>query len=206
MKKYIIVFLLVLMSYPLNGCSDESRSDSNSVRDDVNVSNNTQVETEREIISPLTHSDFSITDGDNIVKIDSAYDDFEVNLVEMDYENNYVGVKYNGDYAYKTYVHEYVDFILYTSNTNYNIKDRDFDSYYITQITLKTPEFKTLRGLGIGSSLDEIKNLYGEYLEEVVDGRLNAIYVLEDKKLSFVIDKSNIIVEVYLTVIVEDIE
>lgn len=204
MKRYILCFFL-LMCFLLSGCGEEHLDDVNrTVLTEVEGSdthNNISVE----IINPIELSDFIVTNGDSIIKLDYPYNKFEIDLPEITLENNYVGEIYVGDIVYKTYMHKYDDFTLYTSNLNYNLKDRKFDDYYITQITLKTPEFKTMRGVRIGSSIEEIKNSYGDLIQKISNDKSKVIYDFEDKELVFIIGVSNKVEEIILRVVENDI-
>ena len=134
-------------------------------------------------LKPLEAEDFSVSDGKNTIVLDSPFTDFEIDLPEE--ETSYVGEEYTGDFVYKVYQHTYADFNLYTSNRYYNLKDRNFDYYYIVQITLKTPNFKTNRGISVGAHVDDLLKAYGPGEESNDDGVICLLYTLGDMRLQF---------------------
>jgi hypothetical protein len=154
------------------------------------------------IILPLETEDFSVSDGTNIISLGFPYTDLKMDLVKKEIDNNYVGEIYFEEYTYKYYCHEYDDFDLYTSNINYNIKGNDFDEFYISQIDLKTPAFKTYRGVTIGSSAEELTSIYGLGEEIIEDGDATIVYALNNMKIEFGIDKNQKIQEISLYVFI----
>ena len=134
---------------------------------------------------PLKAEDFSVSDGKTAIVLDSPFEDFKTDSPEEEIGNNYVGEEYSGGFAYKVYMHVYAGFDLYTSNRNYNLKGRNFDDYYIAQITLKSPDFRTHRGIAIGSGVEELIRAYGPGEETNDDGVIGMVYTFEDMKLEF---------------------
>ena len=132
---------------------------------------------------PLKAEDFSVSDGKTEIVLDSPFDSFKTDLPEE--ETSYVGEEYSGDFIYKVYQHAYADFDLYTSNRNYNSKGRGFDEYYIVQITLKTPKFKTNRGISVGAHVDDLIKAYGPGEESNDDGVICLLYKFGDMRLQF---------------------
>ena len=138
----------------------------------------------------MTIKDFTVYDGaKNFITLDSPYGAFAIDAIE-ETDSNYVGEIYSGELVYKVYCHNYTDFDLYTSNMNYSFKNRGFDNYYITQITLKTSMFKTHRGIAIGSSVEDLMSAYGFGEEVIEDGNTNVSYTFNDMKLQFTIDEN----------------
>ena len=135
----------------------------------------------------LKTEDFSVSDGKTAIILDSPFGDFKTDLPEEETGNNYVGEEYSGSFAYKVYQHSYADFDLYTSNRNFNLKGRNFDDYYIAQITLKSSNFKTYRGIAIGSDAEDVIKAYGPGEETNDDGMISLLYSFEDMRLEFFI-------------------
>ncbi len=168
-QKLKIIFFILFLCLVSNGCGNKTTlSNKNNIsvaqeksnpnleqnrKINTNVAQSTYKETENSLIvsltdkniKPMNEDDFIVSDGNNIINLDFPFKNFKINKKEKTIENNYVGETYLGEYIYKTYFHEYDDFDLYVSNLNYNVKNRNFDEYYITQITLKSSNFKTTR-------------------------------------------------------------
>lgn len=155
-------------------------------------------------ITQLAENDFIVTDGSNRIQLDTPFQELKINEEEETLDNNYVGEVYAGDYVYKTYFHNYPDFILYISNTNYNTKGRNFDDYYITQITLLNTNYATARGVTIGTSEDELYLAYGKGEKQENDGKEQVTYTYNDKKLIFELDLSSKVSNIYVTVLSEE--
>ena len=139
---------------------------------------------------PLEAKDFSVSDEKTKIVLDSPFMDFKTDLPEE--ETSYVGEEYSGGFAYKVYQHRYADFDLYTSNRNYNFKGRGFDDYYISQITLKTPKFKTDRGISVGAYAEDLIKAYGPGEESNDDGAISLLYTFGDIKLQFDIENQRV--------------
>jgi len=159
-----------------------------------------------EITKTLEVIDFSVSDGMNTIQLDSSYENFRIEKTEKILDNNYVGNIFAGDFNYKYYIHEFEDFNLYTSNANYNLKDRNFDEYYITQITLLNSSFKTQRGIAIGSNIDDIINAYGNKYSLDSDDKAVIFYSLNDMRLVFTIDENQKVQELTMFIFVDDME
>lgn len=211
MKKILTIFLsilLILISF--SSCDndtvetkEENLKSSNIKIDGMN--DKTGVEQEDKFknvkeIKPLDTNDFTVTDGKNKISLDFAYQDFNIDLKEIEMDNNFVGETTSGDYNYKHYVHQFDDFDIYVSNSDFDVKKRNFDDYYITQITLKTPLFKTKRGISIGADREEVITCYGEG-EYDKDGENNLInYTYKNMQLSFIIDKEKKVHSIMATI------
>ncbi|WP_040950090.1 hypothetical protein [Gorillibacterium massiliense] len=139
-------------------------------------------------IASLDLKDFAVTDGKTTILLDTPFKDFQTSEAETPLDNNYVGETTSGDSVYKNYMHEYADFDLYTSNADYDTKNRSFDEYFITQISLKTAAFKTARGISVGVNLDDIVRLYGSGNKVESEGSTSVVYRLNDMQLSFDMD------------------
>lgn len=157
-------------------------------------------------IKPLVYLDFSVSDSKNSIKLDTPYHEFKIDYPEEELDNYYVGETYLGEYVYKTYMHKYAEFDLYVSNTNYNLKNRNFDEYYITQITLSNSSFNTDRGITIGSKIEDINKFYGPGEKSTVDGKTVLIYTLNDMELSFTFDDNQKVQDLVLRIVVKNIQ
>ncbi|MCL1941746.1 MAG: hypothetical protein FWG09_07370 [Synergistaceae bacterium] len=146
----------------------------------------------------LDAEDFTVNDGGvNYITLDSPFGSFTVEgMEETDY--SYVGNTFSGEFVYDHYCHEYKDFDLYASNMNYSFKSRGFDDYHITQITLKTPVFKTHRGIVVGSGAEDLMNAYGPGAEVIEGGDTEISYTFNDMKIEFTVGKNNIIQRISL--------
>lgn len=209
MKKFIGIFLLVIVYATITSCNSKTsinnKNNSNSLSYQIsnssdNLDNSSNHSSNTKDITPLNASDFVISDGINSVKLDSPFKDLKINKPEEKLDTNYVGETTSGKYIYKTYIHKYADFDLYVSNLNYNLKNRNFDEYYITQITLKSNNFKTNRGITIDSKLEDVYAAYGNIEKTSIDGKELLNYTLNDMILSFTIDKNEKVQSVILMI------
>ncbi|MBT6068696.1 hypothetical protein HOG48_02995 [Candidatus Peregrinibacteria bacterium] len=110
--------------------------------------------------------------------------------------SEYVGETYNETFMYKTYLHSYDGFDLYTSNANYNLKGRSFDEYYISQITSKSPDFYSSRGITAGSTVDKVMDAYGNTNILEKEGDSFVSYDYEDMKMSYFLDANDVVEEI----------
>ncbi len=225
MKKIAALIVMLVVCFSISGCGDKVIIDNNNTSlptltdskeyDEVTVTpvdtTETDISDEDEIsasenIKPLEESDFEVVQGENIIKLDSPYAEFKFDKPEEQLDNNYVGETYSGEFIYKTYFHLFEDFELYVSNANYNIKNRNFDEYYITQIVLKNSNFATGRGIAIGSDAVDIENKYGSAEKSTIDGKINLTYRLGDKEISFIIGDNQKVESIVLNIIVEGVQ
>ena len=213
--------MLIVASITICGCDNKSSMDSSKWNSDMSQAatpkintneqtNNTpadktSVNSAKKDIEPIKASDFIVSDGIDNIKLDSPFKDFKYHKPEEKIDNNYVGETTSGEYTYKTYMHKYPDFDLYVSNLNYNLKNRNFDEYYITQITLNNSNFKTARGIAIGSKLENVNNIYGSGEMSNSDGIVDISYGFEDMELLFEIDKNQNVKEIVLMIKPENI-
>ena len=195
----IILFVCVCISACENPSIDLADNDRSlySERESARI---VSTENNSNDIKPLEIEDFSVSDGKNDINLDYPYSDFKIGLIEKELDNNYVGEIFSGEYVYKYFCHEYEDFDLYTSNVNFNFKGRDFDEYFISQITLKTPAFKTYRGIGIGLSVEDLTNIYGSGEDLIEYGKTVLVYKLDDMEMKFIIDENKKIQNISLYV------
>lgn len=153
---------------------------------------------------PLKENDFAITDGINKISLYMAFGDLKLDKTEKKVENRYVGETLSGDYVYKSYMHEYDVFDLYVSNTNYNLKGRNFDDRYISQITLKgKSDFKTPRGITVGSTMKEVLSAYGQTAVKSVNGNDFIEYVFDDMGLNIYFDSNQTVSNIVINIIVK---
>lgn len=157
------------------------------------------------VAKPLSVSDFMITDGKNIISLYTAFMDLKIDQKEHEVENNFVGENTVDGFIYKYFVHQYDDFDLFVSNANYNLKGKDFDDRYVSQITLKNKsDFKTLRGITIGSSLSDVVNAYGQVEIKNEEGNEFVDYQFEDMGLKFTIDTNKVVTGIIVDIIVKN--
>jgi hypothetical protein len=154
------------------------------------------------MVKPLEEKDFTVTDGVDIIRLDTPFKNFQSQKVEKRF--HFVGWISSGNFNYKYNIHMYEDFNIYTSNANYNLKNRNFDDRYITQIMLTNAVFKTLQGISIGSALQEVISLYGEGRMQKNNDSVVVEYLLKDMALQFTIDKEQKVTGITLLVLVKN--
>lgn len=154
-------------------------------------------------VEPLEVKDFTVTDGKNVITLDTPYKDFKMDEEEKETDNSYVGETISGEFTYKNYMHQYKDFDIYVSNAYHNTKNRHVDEYYITQITLNTPAYKTARGIAVGAELDDVEGMYGEGRKVEDYENLSLVYGLNEMELSFDIDENQKVQTITLNIVVE---
>lgn len=156
--------------------------------------------------APLQPSDFAVTDGENEVVLDMFYDDFAFSKPEIPMDTNFVGEVYAETGVYRYNMHAYEDLIIYTSNANYNLKDRSQYDYYISQISLKNEVFRTPRGITIGSSMEEVLQAYGMGKKYAKDGGYSILYSYNDSRLWFDIDQAGMVQDMGLNIDVYSVD
>ena len=214
----LLAILIICICVSINACGEKILKDNNESDKQIGTlstdgaKNNSPTPTENQSsnptkdIKPLEALDFSVSDTKNSIRLDSPYKGFKIDKPEEKIDNNYVGETYSGEFIYKNYMHKYADFDLCDSNKNYNLKNRNFDEYYITQITLKNSTFKTYRGITIGSKVEDINKAYGQGEKSTADGKTVLNYTLNDMEMSFTIDENQKVQDVVLRIIVKDIQ
>lgn len=155
-------------------------------------------------ISSLNAADFTVSDGTNTVILDSDFSEFIPPIPEKQSENNYVGEEYSGDFVYKVFRHGYPDYALYVSNTNYNMKNRSFDEYYITQITFNNSNYQTARGIYIGSDADDVIKAYGNNGKHTKEDENSLVYQLDDKNIIFYMNEENTVESIILSIVTNE--
>ncbi|MCT4618358.1 MAG: hypothetical protein N4A62_03105 [Marinisporobacter sp.] len=209
MKRYIkntiVFFCYIAVCIFITSCTPIVENYDKSSQSNVqkNLAEEAKNNNENKLSKVIYDDDFIVTGGKNTIVLDTLYKDFTINKKEIELEDNYVGDVSSGDYVYKYYIHKFEDFEMYVSNANYDKKNRDFNEYYISQITLINSNFKTARGISLGSSYDDVIRLYGEGIKQYEESGKFIIYQLNDKALSFEIDENQKIKDITLRVIVE---
>lgn len=204
MKQIIMLIMIISTCISISACKNSKQIEIFPTYG-INADNTLKKNQIDNFVNPLEEKDFSIHDTKNNVILDSSYKEFKIEKPEELQDNNYVGEIYSGEIVYKVYIHKYADFNLYVSNSNYNLKNRNFDEYYITQITLKNSNFKTYRGITIGSNVEDIVKSYGSVKESIEDDNTVLIYTLNDMKMSFTIDGNQKVQDVVLSIVIQDI-
>lgn len=147
----------------------------------------------------LTNADFIVSDNLDEIVLDTPFSDCKTEKTEL--SNHYVGEKYSDEFSYKYYSHYYGDFTLYTSNVNYNTKNRNSSDYYITEIRIKSPRIKTNRDLSLGDTRGNVMTKYGtDYIK--VNNVIS--YTLDDKKLEFTFNDNDEIEDIRLYIYLPD--
>ena len=231
MKRIVLLGMILCMIIGSTGCNNTKKVNESSNSVEVEQDKDTteqQVEQDNSIegiqenqenqseskqekeIKPLNESDFTVTDGVNTITLDSSYNNFETTETEIntgDSEDNFVGEITVGEYNYKTYFHQFNDFKIYISNTNYPYKNDDQDTYYVTQIDLLSNKFITTRGVYVGAKIDEVLEMYGEgeKISDTDDQEENndqeLIYQFDNYVLSFIYNNEEVVDQISLYVL-----
>lgn len=188
--KYTLVFMMVLF---LNGCA----------KADVQESEYTDVIEEKEISIRQDNSienaeSASVHDADFEIILGSLYSDFvydEEELLPSEVVDNRIGTVMVNDEAHDWFFHNYTDFCIYTTDYNHVIGDFSREHVYIMQIVLRTPRFKTEKGIAVGAKLDELNDAYENEL--IFDG--NEVYKnVEGNVVTQFVLKQEIVEEIHL--------
>ena len=95
----------------------------------------------------------------------------------------------------KTYVQSYKGYDVYFSNMD----PEAVGDYVISQIDITSGDFKTAEGIGIGTTLDKLKETYGDGIEaRLSGGRKQLMYDRGKYNMLFIIGKSGKIEEMTL--------
>ncbi len=141
----------------------------------------------------LKASDFSITDGKETISLDSSFKNFKTSSEELAVDDHADGEVMFNNVTYKYFVYRYNDFNLYTSNAHYDLKKRNAEDQYISNIILKNQNYRTPRGVGIGSDLESIKQAYGEGRKTFRNDKACIVYQLNDMELAFSFDGPHVV-------------
>lgn len=116
----------------------------------------------------ISKDDFFIYTTKGQVALDSSFETFYKSWGQ--YQENQESEEHyfitTGSTPYKAFYRAYPDFNFITSNTNYEIKNRDFDDYRISTIKITNGRIITSRGPHIGSTRESVLNKYGHPNEE----------------------------------------
>lgn len=140
----------------------------------------------------LEEPDFTVTLNKQPVSLGQPWSDkLQVKLGKSN-DDSFVGEVPFGDGNYKFYRHAFDDFDLYSANLWWDTQRRDFDSYMVSQITLRGATLHTARGISPGSSEDKVTGLYGPGEKESSDGAEWIGYQRDNKRISFEIVKGKV--------------
>ena len=214
MKRIVLIGMILCMTLVYNGCDTKRANEKlNSIKNQVIEKENSDQQEQgidpNKQIESMNEEDLTVTDGTNMITLDSLYDTFETTEEEINTNNsedNYVGEIPVGEYIYKTYSHRYKDFEIYTSNMNYPYNEDDIDTYYITQIDLTSSKYMTARGASVGVDIDEVYDLYGEGkltsdTDETNNTDKELIYQFNNYELSFTYDGQGVVKKITLVVL-----
>ena len=157
-----------------------------------------------EITMLLQEDDFTVTGGQDRITLDDPFREFKTAKKEKSFE--LVGWVAAGRENYKYIVHMYPGFQIVTSNENFGLKNRKFDDRYISVIMLGNgSDYKTARGLAVGSSMQEILDAYGNGYRQMVQHESGLVIEYgTDKVLRFFTDKEQKVTIITLLVIVQN--
>ncbi|MCX7710600.1 MAG: hypothetical protein N2484_12235 [Clostridia bacterium] len=146
----------------------------------------------------LEENDFVLSDGKNNIALDIKYENFK------DYketQSSFLGEFFYGDFAYRFYLHEFEGFSIYSSNARYDVKNRDFNEYYIVNVFVKDSVFKTARGISTGTGRKDVIKAYGEG-KELIDkkNRIGLEYRMKEKLFLFQLDEKNQVEEITMKI------
>lgn len=153
----------------------------------------------------LTQEDFSVSDGVDTIVLDMLRTEVVVHRELTADEptnpmNHFVGEIYDGDYFYKLYAYQYDGIEITSSNLDYEKKERDQYTFYITQIKVSDTTFSTPRGIYIGSSKQEVVNAYGKGKKLIENDSDCWLYYYEGKGIIFKFDKEDYVKEIRFAV------
>lgn len=126
----------------------------------------------------------SVSDSKFTITVGTLLEDFYYDEEEIFSEssvNNLVGAVDVGGRRHDVFFHAYTDISIYTTDYNLIINDMSGINIYIKSIILWTPRFCTSKGITVGATVDELKDVYGsenlELLDEDVPERTRYEYV-----------------------------
>ena len=216
MRSIINFFIIILMSAFILTCGGNEQKHNfttyqsiakDTFNENLNDTNDIDdTDTTINSLKSLGEEDFSVSDSKNSIQLDIPFFSLNIDTPKKTDENMsshiyFVSYVYSGVYVYKVYTQEYYDITIYISNYNYNFKGRDFDDYFITQITLVNSNFKTYRGITVGSTVQEVYSKYGYTKESIEDDRTSLRYTLGEMMISFQIDNNQKVEAVILSII-----
>lgn len=146
----------------------------------------------------------SVSDSKFTITVGTLLEDFYYDEEEIFFEssaNNLVGTVNVGGRNHNVYFHAYTDISIQTTDYNLIINDMSGRNIYIKTIILWTPRFCTSKGITVGVTVDELKDVYGsenlELLDEDVPERTRYRYVDGNITMDFYIEQE-LITEIHL--------
>lgn len=141
----------------------------------------------------LAKDDFSLQLNDQIVALGERWTPEVARKIAVSVEGSFVGeVPFDGT-NYKFYQHQKTGLRIFSSNLRWDKTERSVDDYIVAQITLTAPDGKTVRGIHIGSTINELNKAYGSGQVENDSGEQWVSYELGKKLLSFELKDSNVV-------------
>jgi len=129
----------------------------------------------------LAKDDFSLQLNDQIVALGERWTPEVAREIAVSVEGSFVGeVPFDGT-NYKFYQHQKTGL------------ERSVDDYIVSQITLTAADGKTVRGIHIGSTINELNKAYGSGQVENDSGEQWVSYELGKKLLSFELKDSKVV-------------
>lgn len=141
----------------------------------------------------LAKDDFSLQLNDQIVALGERWTPEVARKIAVSVEGSFVGeVPFDGT-NYKFYQHQKTGLRIFSSNLWWDKTERSVDDYIVAQITLTAPDGKTVRGIHIGSTINELIKAYGSGQVENDSGEQWVSYELGKKLLSFELKDSKVV-------------
>ncbi|MEG5633883.1 hypothetical protein V1577_16285 [Enterobacter bugandensis] len=129
----------------------------------------------------LAKDDFSLQLNDQIVALGERWTPEAAREIAVSVEGSFVGeVPFDGT-NYKFYQHQKTGLKIFSSNLWWDKTERSVDYYIVAQITLTAPDGKTVRGIHIGSTINELNKAYGSGQVENDSGEQWVSYELGKK-------------------------
>lgn len=109
-------------------------------------------------IKPLSKEDYRLTDGEMVVALDDLYDSLTLEITEQFHlrDDDTTGV------VYAHYAVETLGFGMIINNVGYDLLNEPAGTYYVEQLDIGDPTYKTPRGITLGSTKEEVEAVYGE--------------------------------------------
>lgn len=204
---------IIILAFLLNGCKEqENPNNQNDVEAEgkegienistISTSDILYEEEESKIISNEVaeiNESASVSDSQFTITLGMLFKDFHYDEEEIFSEssvNNLIGSVIVNGKAHEWYFHTYTDFSLHTTDYNPVINDMSGENVYIIQIILRTPRFCTSKGITVGATIDELKEVYGsenlKLLEEDVPERTRYEYVDGCVKTDFYMEQGEV--------------
>lgn len=141
----------------------------------------------------------SVSDSYFVITLGMLFRDFHYDEEEIPSDvvvNNHGGTEFVDGRAHEWYFHTYTDLTINTSDYIPVMNDMPGENIYIITIVLKSPRFCTSKGIRVGATIDELKEVYGsenlELLEEDVPERIRYRYVDGSVQTDFYIKEEQV--------------